>query len=234
MNVPYNNAFGKRFSNQQFILCKTLYLGSKVTQKTQINCNVCKQQNIDQYGHHALSCTGDSLMTKRHDAICDKLFDFCKMADLDVEKEKRYEDDGQGNMVRIQGRPGDIKINNYYTNTTLPKGITNRDIYIDVTVANITCDTYIDKASKKRGAIAALKEIHKEKKYQNNPNIKGIGMEVFGAISNNGKDIIHYLSNRISLLKNMPQSIWINRIRSNLLAVLMQHNSKMIIKCYGL
>ena len=59
-------------------------------------------------------------------------------------------------------------------------------------------------------------------------------MEVFGAISNNGKDIIHYLANRISLLKNMPQSIWINRIRSNILAVLMQYNSKMIIKCYGL
>ena len=57
-------------------------------------------------------------------------------------------------------------------------------------------------------------------------------MEVFGAISNKAKDIIHYLLNRLSLLKNTPQSIWINRIRSNLLAVLMQHNAKMIIKCY--
>ena len=79
-----------------------------------------------------------------------------------------------------------------------------------------------------------MKEIHKEKKYQNKLNIKPIGLEVFGAISNNGKDIIHYLANRISLLKNQPQSIWINRIRSNLLAVLMQYNAKMMIKCYGL
>ena len=43
-------------------------------------------------------------------------------------------------------------------------------------------------------------------------------MEVFGTISNNGKDIIHFLANCLSLLKNMPQSIWINGIRSNLLA----------------
>ena len=46
-------------------------------------------------------------------------------------------------MVRIKARPGD----------TLPKGYDSRDIYIDVTVANITADTYIDKASKKRGSI---------------------------------------------------------------------------------
>ena len=72
---------------------------------------------------------------------------------------------------------------------------------IDVTVANITADTYINKASKKRGSIAALKEIHKHKKYQNKLNIKGIGLKVFGAISNNGKEITHYLANRISLLK---------------------------------
>ena len=31
-------------------------------------------------------------------------------------------------------------------------------IFIDATVANITTDTYIDKASKKRGSIAALNE----------------------------------------------------------------------------
>ena len=148
MNVPYNNAFGKRFSNKQFILSKSLYLGSKITQNNQINCNVCKKQGIDQYGYHALPCPRDGLMTKRHDAICDKLFQFCEMANLEVEKEKRYEDDGQGNMVRIQGHPGDIKIINYYTTTTLPKNVTNRDLYIDVTVANITDDTYIQKASK--------------------------------------------------------------------------------------
>ena len=230
MHVPYHSILGKKFSNQQFLLPKSLYLGAPITQKKMINCNVCNEKNIDQFGYHALSCPCDGLMTKRHDAICDKLFEYCEMADLKVEKEKRYESDQNGNMVRITCRPDDIKIYNYITTTVIPKGYDCRDIYIDVTVANITANTYIEKASKKRGAIAALKEIHKDNKYKNKLNIKGIALEVFGAISNNAKDIIHYLANRISLLKNQHQSIWINRIRSNLLAVLMQYNAQMMIK----
>ena len=61
------------------------------------------------------------------------------------------------NRVRIEGRPGDIKINNYYTETVLPKGIKDRDIYIDITVANICSSSYIKMASKKRGSIAKIK-----------------------------------------------------------------------------
>ena len=162
-------------------------------------------------------------MTKRHDEICDKLYYFCQLAGLDVQQEQRYEIDVNNNKVRIEGRPGDIKINNYYTETTLPENMTDRDVYIDVTVANICADTYIKQASKKRAVIAQAKEKHKLKKYQNNPNIMGIGMETFG------KTIINYLANRLSLLHNIPYSIWINRIRSNLLAVLMQQNAQMII-----
>ena len=45
-----------------------------------------------------MSCPCDVLMTKRHDVICDKLFEYCEMADLKVEKEKRYESDQNGNM----------------------------------------------------------------------------------------------------------------------------------------
>ena len=59
-------------------------------------------------------------------------------------------------------------------------------------------------------------------------------MECMGTISKNGKKIIHYVADRLSLLKNETKSIWINRIRSNILAVLMQHNAQMIMKCYNL
>ena len=62
----------------------------------------------------------------------------------------------------------------------------------------------------------------------------GIGIECTGAISKNGKVLINHIANRLSLLQNIPQSIWVNRIRSNILAVLMQHNANMIIKCYNL
>ena len=64
----------------------------------------------------------------------------------------------------------------------------------------------------------------------------GMRVECMGTISKNGKKIICYVAERLSLLKNEPTSIWINRIRSNpdILAVLMQHNAQMILKCYNL
>ena len=166
--------------------------------------------------------------------MCDKIFKFCKIANLDVQQEQRYESDGDGNKIRIQGRPGDIKINNYFTTTTLPKNVKHRNLYVDITVANIFAPTYLKRAAKKRSIIATEKEKHKLKKYQDCPNIMGIGFECMGAMSKNGKRLINYIAERISLLKNIPKSLMINRIRSNLLADMMQSNANMIIKCYNL
>ena len=81
--------------------------------------------------------------------------------------------------------------------------------------------------------MARQKQQHKDSKYHNRSDIMGIGIEVLGAISKNGKTIINYTAERLALLRNQPKSIWINRIRSNLLAVLMQHNAQMIMKCYN-
>ena len=113
---------------------------------------------MDKYGHHALSCPGKGLMTKRHDAICDKFYDYCVMAKLDVEKEQRYKDDGNNGKIRIQGRPGDIKIKNYFTASTIPRNSNHRDLYVDFSIVNIFADTYINKASKYRGYWAKERE----------------------------------------------------------------------------
>ena len=173
-------------------------------------------------------------MTIRHDAICDKIYKYCKKAGLDVEKEKRYEIDKDGNNTRVHGRPGDIKINNYFTNAILPTGITQRHMYYDATIVNLTRKSYLTKASKKRLVIGIEKELHKSRKYQNLPNIKGIGIEVFGGISPNGKHLFHHLACEMELRTNIHKSIHMNRIRSNILAELMQQNARMIIKCYNL
>ena len=57
---------------------------------------------------------------------------------------------------------------------------------------------------------------------------------MYGYIIKNGKTIINYIAERLALIKNVSKSIWINRIRSNILADLMQSNADMIIKCYNL
>ena len=109
---------------------------------------------------------------------------------MDVQKEQRYQDDGNGGKIRKEGRPGDIKINNYFTTTSIPKDATHRDLYIDFTVGNIFANTYINTTSKKRGELAKKKENHKDSKYHNSSNIMGVGIECLGIMSKNGKKII--------------------------------------------
>ena len=53
-------------------------------------------------------------------------------------------------------------------------------------------------------------------------------------MSSNGKTIINDIAERLEIKNNTHHSIHINRIRSNLLATMMYHNSSMIIKCYDL
>ena len=136
--------------------------------------------------------------------------------------------------IRIDGRPGDIKISNFYTMTVLPNTLNGRDLYVDITVANIFAPSYIQLASKERLAIAKKKEKDKFEKYNKNNNIQGIAMEVSGAMSQNGKQLIHNIASRLELRTTIPQSIWINRIRSTLIAKMMYHNARMIIQCYNL
>ena len=55
-----------------------------------------------------------------------------------------------------------------------------------------------------------------------------------GAMSKNGKNLIHEIANKISIIRNTDATLHVNRIRSNLLATMMKHNANMIIKCHDL
>ena len=194
------------FANQESHLSKSFILGSPITNIIEEECELCEDK-MDRFGYHVLSCPSKGLMTKRHDAICDKFYDYCVMAKLDVQKEQRYKDDPIMGKVRIQGRPGDIKINNYFTIAEKPKDAKQRNLHVDFAVVNIFSDAYIDTSSKKRWQMAKEKENFKNGKYHKDPNIMGIGIECTGFMSKNGKKIINYVADRLSLLRNEPKSI---------------------------
>ena len=92
----------------------------------------------------------------------------------------------------------------------------------------------ITETSKIRGYWAKEREKRKDSKYHNTPNIMGVGLECMRFMSKNGKKIINYVAERLSLLKNESKSLWVNRIRSNIVAVLMKHNTQMMMQCYKL
>ena len=116
----------------------------------------------------------------------------------------------------------------------MPSEYKSRHLWIDFTFVNIFAPSYIKTAAKYRGKVAQQKQENKLQKYKNDPNIFGIGVEVLGAMSSNGKTIINEIAKRLEIKDNTHHSIHINRIRSNILATMMYHNSKMIIKCYDL
>ena len=186
LHVPYNVHYGCEINNHQFIILKNLVLGSKITNKTNNKCSLCKAE-MCQFGDHALSCPMNGMMTIRHDSICDKLYDYLYQAGFEVEKEQRYDIDKDGNKTRIQGRPGDVKIKNFFTNANLPSEYKSRDLFVDITCVNIFAQSYLKTAAKYRGKLAKMKQENKLKKYQNSPNVMGIGIEVLGAVSPNGK-----------------------------------------------
>ena len=66
-----------RFELLLMVLLKSLILGSKITNKKDLKCTLCGQQ-LDMYGHHALSCEMKNMITDRHDLLCDKLFSYVK------------------------------------------------------------------------------------------------------------------------------------------------------------
>ena len=64
------------------------------------------------------------------------------------------------------------------------------------------------------------------------PDIWGIGIESYGGMSSNGKKLLHTLAERIEKKKNISKSILINRMRSQIIAILNKWNAKMIYSSF--
>ena len=69
-------------------------------------------------------------------------------------------------------------------------------------IANIFAPSHVQDAAKCRGLIAQAKQRDKSEKYKNSPNIYGIGIEVMGAISENGKKITKEISRQMQIKEN--------------------------------
>ena len=225
MNIPYNNIYSIKFDNLSLQVLSNLIMGSKQNFKDN-HCNRC-HKHMDQHGYHALSCPNGALTIIRHNKVRDVIFDYCIKAGYNATKEERYKmDEIDMKWKQVEGVPGDIKIENYNLNGR------NETVYFDVTIGNIFDDSYIKNTSKERGWLNNFKEKQKSDKYQNVHNVIGLAMEVTGAISPNLKALIMQISKRLETTTNVHFTTLINRIRSQIIATLMQENAKMIYKSF--
>ena len=230
LNVPTNDLYSEKFNNNDMYYAMKLFLGLSFTTGP-VKCKGCDNKICDEMGIHALQCPA-LMATYRHDPLCDLLNNIIKQAGYQTIQEARYNMDDNGNKIRIQQRPGDIKILNFDNNIDTDDKM--RDVYLDLVVGNIYAKSYINNTSKQRLWLATNKQYFKNEKYHNTKNVIGLGVEVLGGLSKEFNKFLHKIAERIHLKNNVPAAIVMNRIRSRLLAKLMKCNVRMIKKCYGL
>ena len=114
---------------------------------------------MDPNGWHAVHCTARPYIIRRHNAIRDQLSAYLKQAQIAHKLEARYKPyNPDKNVVEEIERkmPGDIVSESWYDD--IPG-----EAYLDVTIGNIVCATYI-KSIKNKFYVTDTKE---QQKYKN-------------------------------------------------------------------
>ena len=226
LSIVPNNFYGVRFTPLEWHVALSVHLGAPLFAHDQI----CKRCNghCDRFGHHALSCLNQNLVTWRHNVVRDELNRVLKRAGFATEIEQKYGDhrsdpNWERNIV-VEGVPGDIKVKDF-----MDQG-QDRDAYLDVVIGNPLCPSHVKKASKERQWLAKEKERVKHVKYNNAPNVLPMAMEATGAIGPEFRRLLAYLASAISRRKSIPYPITMHRIRSRIIALMIRCNTKMVLR----
>ena len=225
LNVMYKWAVPRQLSNQQMFIALSLVSGLPIVSMNGRSCNYCGKP-LDLFGHHCLSCISTKLVYRRHDEICNKLAGYLKDAGFKIQMEARYHM-VNGTKVRRHQRPGDIKILDW---KFVDQNIIG-SIYFDVTVGNIFCSTYVRRASGKRLYTADKLEKLKDDKYDNRDDIQGLGLECMGGMSRKFVSLLQTIAEAMENRTDIARSIWMHKMRSNLIMELMYWNVKMVQAC---
>jgi hypothetical protein len=220
LNCPPNALYGVKFSDLEYYTLLSLYLGAPLLQNNTL-CRRCNQE-LDKYGHHALSCKYGPNSIKRHNKLRNLVQKFCHEAGLQTEIEAKYPNQGISEEFKVDGIPGDICVKQWFD-------ITYKDAYMDVVVSNIFTKTYLKKASEKRGIIAKIKEEEKKKKYNNDDQFIPLSIECMGGMGISFKRVLQRIADRIAVRKSKMYSVVMNQIRTKITALLMKENVKMIL-----
>ena len=163
------------------------------------------------------------------------MFYWMKQAKYECSIEQQFQDDAKDDIDRnascieeVHGIPGDIKANDWFDD-----GRANGDASFDVVIGNIFAASYIKQTSKKQLFLAKRHESMKRKKYHNHPNVIPLAIEVTGGMEPMFNEVIQQIANRISQRKNIPYSIMVNRVRTDIVAHLYKANVRMIMLSIG-
>ena len=145
---------------------------------------------IDKFADHLLGCNQEqNLRIKRHNALCDIVFNALLLDDSRCHREMRC-------STTSESRPGDV------FHPDFEKGL---PAYFDLTVRNSLQPTYIIKAAACPGAAAEAGEIEKDEQHELTVSSTGsvfypLVVESLGLWSPNSLQVLKTIARRISFL----------------------------------
>ena len=188
-------------------------------------CCECNNRQ-DPYGDHALSCKSTGASISKHDDLCDTIATGCENGAFQIDKEMSLDGtttkhDQKNQRREIKNRGGDIVIKKY-------EG--GKDLYVDVTVVNPLCQTYIDDAQKPLGACKKRIE-EKKTKYKNvigGKWFEPMVVESLGGWSSNSYPIFKRIAQRSAPRKNITYSAALKDLSTKLSVSLQKSNGAML------
>ena len=213
LDITPNNTYGKIYSNKQYVIALSMYLGVPLITKDS-QCLKCGEVS-DKYGIHAIHCKYHYHCINRHNQIRDLMKECFEKAGFECLIEQKMNDNDN-----IIGTPGDLKVLSY--------DINNNDIYFDLSIVNVNAESYVSMAAKERLGAAKHKEKHKIQKYNNQPNFIPLILESYGAMGPLFRKTLQRLAHKIAVRRNEMYATVVNRLRTRVIAELIYHNSIMI------
>jgi hypothetical protein len=172
LTVVPSSRLSTKFKSSQYQTAMKLFLGQPVYPKDK---TCCCNSPLDKLGVHSLICKKKGDIIRRHNAIRDCIFVFCKEAGLSVVKEKAGLLGDKGD----KRRPADVFIDNFSQNS---------DYCLDVAVTSPLQKKYIKKAAEVDNHAGSDYFLFKMSKYSKaveeaNLTFSPIIFEAFGRIA---------------------------------------------------
>ena len=175
---------------------------------------------LDEYGDHLLGCSQKTnLIIKRHDALCDVIFNTLLIDDSRCRREQRCSSDSGK-------RPGDIFHPNFQHG--LPA-------YFDVTVRNSLQPSYLVQAASYAGAAAEAGEDEKVLRHETMVSATGsifepLVVESLGLWTPNSLRTLKSIARRASFHNGQTFSRTITSLHEQLAVALWLFNSRLILE----
>jgi len=226
--VP-SKALNSTFDPREFTTLLRFWLGMPVYEQECACpwCGACQ----DPHGYHALVCKKTGLKVKRHNGLREVFLEYCKMGQVDAERETA------GLLPDSSERPADILLRGCDSSRLkIPNFSGNSPVCLDFAVTHTQQIKYIERAGVESGVAAQDYESKvKRSKYEVACREQGLHfvpmvVEVFGTWGKEATPVMDFISKAVAHHKNLTYEQVDVYLRQKASIVLQRHNARALLR----